>query len=73
LHGVGKFGEHDDLWRFLLGTGDRVLVEASPVDLVWGIGLVADDPKAADPERWPGLNLLGFAMAEARAILREQG
>ncbi|MFI2710963.1 NADAR family protein [Micromonospora sp. NPDC018662] len=66
---VAKFGQHDALRRFLLGTGDRVLVEASPTDRVWGIGLTADDPRAADPATWRGANLLGFALMEARAAL----
>ncbi|MEU4715116.1 NADAR family protein [Micromonospora purpureochromogenes] len=69
---VAKFGQHDDLRAYLLGTGDRVLVEASPVDRVWGIGLSADDPRAEDPARWRGLNLLGFALMQARETLREQ-
>ncbi|MDQ1015933.1 ribA/ribD-fused uncharacterized protein [Streptomyces afghaniensis] len=67
---VHKFGAHPELRAFLLGTGDRVLVEASPVDRVWGIGLAADDEAAADPERWRGPNLLGFALMEARERLR---
>ncbi|OIV37654.1 hypothetical protein BIV57_09795 [Mangrovactinospora gilvigrisea] len=61
-----KFGQHPELADFLAGTGARVLVEASPVDRVWGIGLAKDDPRAADPSRWRGLNLLGFALMEAR-------
>ncbi|MCG8916598.1 NADAR family protein [Actinokineospora sp. PR83] len=68
--GLAKFGQDDDLARFLLGTGDRVLVEASPLDRVWGIGLTEHDPDATAPQRWPGLDLLGFALAEARARLR---
>ena len=67
---VAKFGAHPDLRRFLLGTGDAILVEASPSDRIWGIGLAADDPRAADPRQWRGENLLGFALVEARAILR---
>lgn len=67
---VHKFGAHPELRGFLLNTGERVLVEASPVDRVWGIGLAADDEAAADPERWRGLNLLGFALMEARERLR---
>ncbi|MEU6096176.1 NADAR family protein [Streptomyces sp. NPDC047079] len=69
---VHKFAAHADLRAFLLGTGDRVLVEASPVDRVWGIGLAAADEAAADPERWRGPNLLGFALMEARERLRAQ-
>lgn len=67
---TAKFGQHPDLRAFLLGTGERVLVEASPRDPVWGIGLPESDPRAADPGTWRGLNLLGFALMEARARLR---
>lgn len=64
-----KFEQHDDERAYLLGTGDRVLVEASPLDRIWGIGLRADDPRASDPAQWRGLNLLGFALCEVRDIL----
>ena len=67
---VHKFGQDLSLREFLLGTGERVLVEASPRDRIWGIGLPRDDPRAADPARWRGLNLLGFALMEARTRLR---
>ncbi|MEV6652805.1 NADAR family protein [Streptomyces sp. NPDC051219] len=67
-----KFGQHADLREFLLGTGDRVLVEASPRDRVWGIGLATDDERSQDPASWRGLNLLGFALMEAREQLRVQ-
>jgi hypothetical protein len=67
---VHKFSSDDGLREFLLGTGDRVLVEASPVDRVWGIGLAADDEAASDPQRWKGPNLLGFALMEARARIQ---
>ncbi|MGW2620173.1 NADAR family protein [Streptomyces sp. NPDC001500] len=67
---VHKFASDDGLRAFLLGTGTRVLVEASPMDRVWGIGLAADDEAAMDPQRWRGPNLLGFALMEARERLR---
>lgn len=66
---VAKFGEHADLGAFLRATGDRVLVEASPRDRVWGIGMGASNPDARAPSRWRGLNLLGFALMEARSRL----
>ncbi|MDQ0583776.1 ribA/ribD-fused uncharacterized protein [Streptomyces rishiriensis] len=67
---VHKFSSDAGLRAFLLNTGERVLVEASPVDRVWGIGLAADDEAAMDPQRWRGPNLLGFALMEARERVR---
>lgn len=65
-----KFGQKPELGTFLVNTGERVLVEASPVDRVWGIGLAEDDARAQNPELWRGLNLLGFALMEVRSRLR---
>ncbi|GAA2441164.1 NADAR family protein [Streptomyces glaucus] len=71
VEGTGhKFGAHAGLRESLLNTGDRVRVEASPVDRVWGIGLAAADEAAQDPERWRGPNPLGFALMAARERLR---
>ncbi|MFF7973527.1 NADAR domain-containing protein [Streptomyces sp. NPDC007905] len=70
---VHKFAAHPDLRDFLLATDKRVLVEASPVDRIWGIGLAADDERAADPQQWRGPNLLGFALMEARERLAAVG
>lgn len=66
---VAKFGQDPAMRGYLLGTGARVLVEASPRDRIWGIGLSSSHPDAADPRRWRGQNLLGFALAEARERL----
>jgi ribA/ribD-fused uncharacterized protein len=52
-----------------VGSRGRVLVEASPLDRVWGIGLAEDDERANRPSQWPGLNLLGFALMDVRAAL----
>ena len=67
---VEKFRQNKELLAFLLGTGERVLVEASPLDRIWGIGLAADDERARDPATWRGLNLLGEALMAAREKLR---
>ncbi len=64
---IAKFGQNTALRAFLLQTGERILVEASPRDTIWGIGLSADNPCAADPRQWRGTNLLGFALMKARA------
>ncbi|MGJ4950307.1 NADAR family protein [Bradyrhizobium sp. HKCCYLS20291] len=66
---VAKFGQNPLLADWLRTTAEAVLVEASPVDRIWGIGLAADDPRARDPLAWRGLNLLGFALMVARAQL----
>ena len=69
---VAKFNAHEELKTFLLGTGKRILVEASPVDTIWGIGLGRHNPKSQDPFLWRGLNLLGFALTAVREKIREQ-
>jgi len=68
---MAKFSQHADLKEFLLNTGDRVIVEASPYDRIWGIGMATTDANAENPARWKGLNLLGFALMEVRERLKE--
>ena len=67
-----KFGQHKELAAILEASGAQVLVEASPTDRVWGIGLAASDPLAQDPNSWRGQNLLGFALVDVRERLRQQ-
>ncbi|MCC6726938.1 MAG: NADAR family protein [Saprospiraceae bacterium] len=64
-----KFGQHAELKDFLLRTGNKILVEASPFDRIWGIGLAKTAPNIEDPHTWKGLNLLGFALMEVRDLL----
>lgn len=66
---LAKFGQNEDLRAFLLATGKRILVEASPVDRIWGIGLSRDDERAERPDAWRGQNLLGFALMVVREEL----
>jgi ribA/ribD-fused uncharacterized protein len=66
---LAKFEQNGELRAFLVGTGNLVLVEASPYDRIWGIGLMADDEKAKSPATWQGENLLGFALMDVREKL----
>jgi ribA/ribD-fused uncharacterized protein len=56
---LAKFSQNEKLKEELLGTGDRFLVEASPLDKIWGIGMAESDQGVDNPENWKGLNLLG--------------
>lgn len=61
-----KFEQNPILADYLKNTGERVIVEASPVDAIWGIGLPKNHLHAAQPWQWRGTNLLGFALMEVR-------
>lgn len=65
-----KFSQNPDLKAFLLNTDERVIVEASPVDPIWGIGMAGDHKDVLNPAKWKGLNLLGFALMEVRDELK---
>lgn len=69
---LSKFTRHPELAEVLLGTGDALLVEASPWDRIWGAGLAADDPRIHDTRMWPGTNRLGIALMDVRRILRDR-
>jgi len=66
---VAKFTQHADLAGVLRRTGRRVLVEASPYDRIWGIGMSRTHEDFGRPSRWRGLNLLGFALMDVRERL----
>lgn len=67
-----KFSQHEKLKEFLLSTKNKILVEASPADTIWGIGLPQDNSKAYNPFDWRGLNWLGFALMEVRDLLKQK-
>ena len=66
-----KFSQNPALREFLLATGNAVIVEASPRDCIWGIGMGKGNPDSRNPEKWRGENLLGFALMEVRDLLKE--
>jgi ribA/ribD-fused uncharacterized protein len=64
-----KFSANSDFAAWLVASAPKVVVEASMWDRIWGIGMVASAPGARDPQKWKGLNLLGFALMEVRDLL----
>ncbi len=61
-----KFSQNPELLNLLLATKGTTLVEASPYDKIWGIGLAASDPRAQDSTLWKGQNLLGNILTTLR-------
>ncbi|MDR0806044.1 MAG: NADAR family protein [Enterobacteriaceae bacterium] len=70
LGNLYKFSQNENIKTFLLNTENKILVEASPLDKIWGVGMAADDDKIENPKCWRGLNLLGFALMEVRDRLK---
>ncbi|KAI4754995.1 hypothetical protein E4T52_13735 [Aureobasidium sp. EXF-3400] len=60
-----KFTQNERFKKVLLETGDRLLVEASKNDKIWGIGYGATDAKRVSRDKW-GQNLLGIALMKVR-------
>jgi ribA/ribD-fused uncharacterized protein len=67
---LAKFTQNPELREELLATGDRVIVEASPYDFIWGIKMGEEDENLDSPSYWRGLNLLGFAIMTVRNQLK---
>ncbi|ULT26911.1 NADAR family protein [Sphingobacterium sp. E70] len=73
LGNIHKFNQHPELAAYMLNTESRILVEASPVDDIWGIGMSQDDSDIENIYCWRGQNLLGFALMEVRDLLNQFG
>ena len=65
-----KFTQISEYQKELLATGDKIIVEASPYDKIWGVGLLEDDPLILDEKNWQGENLLGKVCMDVRTQLR---
>lgn len=68
---VSKFTQDSYSLQVMLDSGDSTIVEASPYDKIWGIGMAEDDPRATDPTKWDGKNLLGIVLMRVRDIVRQ--
>ena len=66
---LAKFSQNAGLRKKLKATGDALLVEANPKDIIWGVGLAENDPEISDPKAWRGQNLLGEILMRVRSTL----
>ena len=68
---IAKYSQNASLKKLLLSTENKVIVEASPMDIIWGVGLHPNDDKVLDESNWRGQNLLGKTLMEVRDKLNE--
>lgn len=68
---LAKFSQNEDLKQILLATGKKVLVEASPYDQIWGIGM-RECAKAKNHRNWKGLNKLGYTLTRVKRAIMAQ-
>ncbi|NDI35490.1 NADAR family protein [Chengkuizengella sediminis] len=61
-----KFTQNKQLKQKLLETKGTTIVEASPVDPIWGVGLSEDNPKILNRKTWKGTNWLGEILTQIR-------
>ena len=66
LGNIFKFSQNKNLKEILLSTKGTILVEASPYDKIWGIGLGVEDKNITNMKKWKGENLLGFILTNVR-------
>jgi ribA/ribD-fused uncharacterized protein len=65
-----QFSQNREMKNILLSSNTNYIVEAAHYDRIWGIGFDKDNAMA-NISSW-GTNLLGNALMEVRAILRDQ-
>jgi ribA/ribD-fused uncharacterized protein len=66
---IAKFRQSKTHFKALKESGDKLMVEASPYDAIWGIGMREDEAKRTHPDEWRGENLLGKALDEVKNVL----
>ena len=67
-----KFQQNPLIKYELIETGSKVLVEASPTDCIWGIGLAEHDDRVLNEANWRGENRLGKVLTEVRKELQDE-
>jgi hypothetical protein len=68
---LAKFGQAENLGKYLLATEGLILVEGTHYDPIWGVGLAWNDPAIIDPVNWQGTNWLGETLMRVRDTLSD--
>lgn len=66
-----KFSQNSEILNMLLSTQNLIIVEASPIDTIWGIGRALDFPDIANKDSWRGTNWLGEVLTKVRDDLKK--
>lgn len=69
---IYKFSQNPELKKAILATKNKYIIEASPYDKVWGVGLGAKNKNIYDTDKWKGQNLLGKAIMSTRAYIQRE-
>lgn len=65
-----KFTQNPEALQWLMTTDGTTLVEASPWDVIWGVGMGAEDPRCHDRSQWKGTNWLGEIVTHVREDIK---
>lgn len=65
---VEKFNQNPDMKNILISTGNKTIVEASPYDKIWGIGMSETDEDILNMSKW-GENILGKMLCYTRNLI----
>jgi len=66
---LAKFTQNPKMLQELVNSGTKEIVEASPEDTIWGIGLHESNPHVLDKSKWRGTNWLGEAIMQVRETI----
>lgn len=66
-----KFSQNPELKNIILKSANKIFVEASQFDRLWGIGLGINDPNLLNECKWKGKNLLGKALGVTRCMIEQ--
>lgn len=68
---LAKFTQNEKLKNKLLSTKNKILIEASPYDNIWGVKLTKEDSRIFNKDTWQGQNLLGYILMDVRDEIRK--